>query len=299
MASLSNYIDPWLTGYAKSSRSRMGAEIRRFITWCDENHVALDDVRRVHIESYKRSLIELLGLQKTTAYGYVSTVASFYRYCVDEGVIDSDPTEHVKRGTRTRYSTSRWYTATQLHDLLDASRERADPDLHALIYLLALQGFRIGETVEILIDTMTEISGKTCVLLTHRKYSPGGQYVALSQPTIDAIAPLLAKRRTGKLLRFTSRSRYKRDIHVDPHRATVNLARWRLQQFLDAEDLPPINPHGLRHTFITLARDASIPDRDIMAAVGHIDPRMLAYYDRAHSSVDRQAAISLAASLDL
>jgi integrase/recombinase XerD len=50
-----------------------------------------------------------------------------------------------------------------------------------------------------------------------------------------------------------------------------------------------VSPHSFRHGFITIARNAGIPTRDIMSATGHADERMCAYYDRDPNNVARSA----------
>ncbi len=132
-----------------------------------------------------------------------------------------------------------------------------------------------------------------CVHLSSRKFASTGQDISLAPQTVAALAPLLTARATGYLIRIPHHGN-------DPPITTGDRARReavRLRRILagTCQDnvLPVITPHGLRHTFITLARDAGVPDRDIMAAAGWVDPRMITYYDRAHASVERNATHQL------
>ncbi|QAY33888.1 hypothetical protein ESN35_06675 [Bifidobacterium pullorum subsp. gallinarum] len=54
----------------------------------------------------------------------------------------------------------------------------------------------------------------------------------------------------------------------------------------------------MRRTFVTLARNAGIPDRDIMASGGWSSVAMLDRYDRERASVERHAGIALSAWLE-
>ena len=54
-----------------------------------------------------------------------------------------------------------------------------------------------------------------------------------------------------------------------------------------------ITPHSLRRTFCTLARDAGVSDRDIMAAGGWNSPQMLDYYDMARRGMNGEATEAL------
>ncbi len=58
-----------------------------------------------------------------------------------------------------------------------------------------------------------------------------------------------------------------------------------------------ITPHSLRHTFVTLAREAGVPLEDVQDAVGHADPRTTRRYDRARHNLDRSPAYALGAFL--
>jgi site-specific recombinase XerD len=56
-----------------------------------------------------------------------------------------------------------------------------------------------------------------------------------------------------------------------------------------------INPHSLRHSFITAALDAGVPLRDVQIAARHADPRTTTLYDRARNNLDRHPSYIVAA----
>ena len=51
----------------------------------------------------------------------------------------------------------------------------------------------------------------------------------------------------------------------------------------------------LRHACVTAALDAGVPLRDVQDAASHADPRTTMHYDRARTSLDRQATYIVAA----
>lgn len=57
--------------------------------------------------------------------------------------------------------------------------------------------------------------------------------------------------------------------------------------------------HGLRRTFCTLALDAGMAERDIMAACGWGTPAMVAYYDMANRAVTQQVGDGVAGLIGL
>jgi integrase/recombinase XerD len=76
----------FLAGYSGRTREAYTLDLRQFIRWCDEHRLGLFDVTRTHIELYARELEEL-GRAPATIGRRLSTLAGFYRYATEEGVI--------------------------------------------------------------------------------------------------------------------------------------------------------------------------------------------------------------------
>jgi integrase/recombinase XerD len=91
----------FVTGYA--SRLTRVAYVSDLSLWL--RHCALeglqpfDDVRRTHIERYAR-LLEEQHRSPATVGRRLSTIAGFYRWCVDEGLIEHSPAANVRRPRR-------------------------------------------------------------------------------------------------------------------------------------------------------------------------------------------------------
>ena len=56
-----------------------------------------------------------------------------------------------------------------------------------------------------------------------------------------------------------------------------------------------ITPHSCRATFITLALDAGVPERDIIDSTGHSDSSMVRYYDKNRGAIERNATHAVSA----
>jgi integrase len=56
-----------------------------------------------------------------------------------------------------------------------------------------------------------------------------------------------------------------------------------------------ITPHSLRHSFVTMALDAGVPERDIIDSTGHADSSMIRFYDRNRGGIERNATHAVAA----
>ena len=86
----------FLAGYRGLTREAYALDLRQFASWCRARSVALFAVRRADIESFAREL-EAMGRDRTTVTRRLSTIAGFYRYAVEEELLDRSPAAHVRR----------------------------------------------------------------------------------------------------------------------------------------------------------------------------------------------------------
>jgi integrase/recombinase XerD len=86
----------FLAGYRGATREAYRMDLRLFTAWCARQDTALFEVRRMDIERYARQL-EARGLARATVARRLSTVAGFYRYAEQEGLIVRSPAVHVRR----------------------------------------------------------------------------------------------------------------------------------------------------------------------------------------------------------
>jgi site-specific recombinase XerD len=70
--------------------------LRQFTSWCRARSLTLFAVRRADIESFTRDL-EARGRARATVTRRLSTIAGFYKYAVEEELLDHSPAAHVRR----------------------------------------------------------------------------------------------------------------------------------------------------------------------------------------------------------
>ena len=161
------------------------------------------------------------------------------------------------------------------------------PRAHALISLLVHNGLRIDEALSRDVEHLQTERGHQ-VLRLRRK---GGHIATapLAPPVTHALTVYLAGRSSGPLFRTRTGRR------VDEP------AAWRIIRRLAARaglaQAARINPHTLRHAFVTAALDAGVPLRDVQDAAGHVDARTTRRYDRARYNLDRHATYAVSAYL--
>ena len=89
----------FLAGYRGLTREAYALDLRQFTTWCRARSLGLFAVRRADIESFAREL-EARGRARATVTRRLSTIAGFYKYAVEEELLDHSPAAHVWGHTR-------------------------------------------------------------------------------------------------------------------------------------------------------------------------------------------------------
>lgn len=89
-------VASFLAGYGASTRTGYATDLRLFAEWCRSNGLDLFEVQRSHLELFGRSM-DARGLMASTIARRLSALASFYRYCEQEGHVDRSPATHVRR----------------------------------------------------------------------------------------------------------------------------------------------------------------------------------------------------------
>jgi site-specific recombinase XerD len=271
----------FLAGYRGLTRDAYALDLRQFTTWCRTRSVALFAVRRADIEGFARDL-EARGRARATVTRRLSTIAGFYRYAVEEELLDHSPAAHVRRPRLDYESHATALDRNELGALLVAAG-LGPPAEHALISLLALNGLRVSEATGADIEHLGIERGHRTLTITRK----GGKVVTipLAPRTARAIDLATGERCDGPIF-VTAGSR-----RLDRHgagRVVLKVAR-------RAGISKNVGPHTLRHAFITAALDAGVPLRDVQEAASHADPRTTMRYDRARGSLDRHATYIVAA----
>ena len=80
----------FLAGYRGLTREAYALDLRQFTTWCRTRSLALFAVRRADIEGFAREL-ESRGRARATVTRRLSTIAGFYKYAVEEELLEHSP----------------------------------------------------------------------------------------------------------------------------------------------------------------------------------------------------------------
>jgi site-specific recombinase XerD len=87
------------------TRQAYSTQLRLWFSWCRQHALdPLAEVRRPHVELYARDL-EARGLAPATVALKLVVITGFYRYCVEEQLLEHSPAVHVRRPKISQEST--------------------------------------------------------------------------------------------------------------------------------------------------------------------------------------------------
>ena len=255
-------------------------DLRQWAAWCTERSVALFGARRADIERFGRHL-EALGRARATIARRLCTIACFYRYAEEEGLIAVSPAVHVRRPRLDYESHATGLDRNEVGALLVAAG-LGEPYEHALLSLLALNGLRVSEAIGADIERLGLERGHRTLTIVRK----GAKVVTipLAPRTARAVDLAVGERSEGPIFITGDGTR------LDRHAAGRIVRRVARRAGITKR----VGPHTLRHAFITAALDAGVPLRDVQEAASHADPRTTMRYDRARVSLDRHATYIVA-----
>ena len=270
----------FLAGYSGLTRDAYQLDLRQWVQWCAERQVALFGARRADIEGFGRHL-ESLGRARATIARRLCTIACFYRYAEEEGLITSSPAVHVRRPRLDYESHATGLDRNEVGAMLVAAG-LGGPQEHALLSLLALNGLRVSEAIGANIEQLGIQRGHRTLTIVRK----GGKIVIipLAPRTARAVDLAIGERSEGPIFQAGDGAR------LDRHAAARIVRRVSRRAGITKR----VGPHTLRHAFITAALDAGVALRDVQEAASHADPRTTMRYDRARVSLDRHATYIVA-----
>jgi integrase/recombinase XerD len=244
----------FLAGYSGLTREAYELDLRQYTSWCHQHHLRLFQARRADIECFARDL-ETRGRARATITRRLCTIAGFYRYAVEEELLDHSPAVHVRRPRLDYESHATGLDRNELGALLVAAA-LGSPVEHALISLLALNGLRMSEATGASIQALGLERGHRTLVITRK----GGKVVTipLAPRTARAIDLAVGERVEGPMFIAPDGRR------LDRHGAARIVRRAARR----AAITKPVGPHTLRHAFITAAQMSRVASDAIFGGSG-------------------------------
>jgi site-specific recombinase XerD len=175
----------------------------------------------------------------------LGTVTGFYRYAVEEALIEHSPAIHVRKPRLDYESHAVGLDRNEVGALLVAAGLAGARD-HALVSLLCLNGLRVSEAIGSDIERLALERGHRTLTIVRK----GNKVVTipLAPRTARAIDLAVGERCEGPILLAADGTR------LDRHAAARIVRRLARRAGIAKR----VGPHTLRHAFITAALDAGV-----------------------------------------
>ena len=284
------------------TRSSYAGDLSIFLTWLAGRGKHPRDVSRPDIDRYRNWLAELIGPDgKPAANGRaryapatiarkLSAVRAFYNYLSERRVIPGSPAAGVKGPKLRREPRGRAITDDQVRRLLAVATERGH-ETEAMVCLLLLNGLRVSELCSADVEHLHREPGGGHSLVVRGK---GGKDVdvALNDRTERAVLKTVGARSQGPIFRRQDGRRLRAGApapRVPYNRQAVYrlLGELAEQAGLVGEgddQVDGVNPHRLRHTFVTLLLDRGVPLAAVQDAARHASSDTTRMYDRSRAA---------------
>lgn len=146
----------------------------------------------------------------------------------------------------------------------EVTRALATGDLKPLLVVLWETGCRPGEAAALTTEN-TDWGNSVARLKSHktRRHTGRDRVIVLTPPAVEALSRQRERYGTGLLFRTTAGKRF-----------CEQRINQRMQDIARRAGFP-VMAYSFRHTFITRALEAGIPDAQVAAMVGHTSPAMI------------------------
>jgi integrase/recombinase XerD len=266
---------------------------------------SVEDVRR-----WRDRLIED-GKKLGTVRHHLTVLRSLYKHLEREGFVERNPAAPVPLPALPDESVGRALTVKEVRYLLagpNRARVVGARD-YAMLLLLVRTGMRVSELCQLRVSSIRTAKGWR-VLEVRVK---GGRDRQLPLPddvwkSIEAYLTHPGEPKTTAAPGTASESMRRKLAHSDGERAwlfqpSVNYRTQVHDRPLTTRQVHSIvsryamlagikgkvSPHDLRRTFVTLALDQGLTPRQIVAATGHKDERMISRYDKGRENLEINA----------
>lgn len=240
--------------------------INRFYDWIDEEGLEVQHVRKVHINEYKKSMIEE-GLSSYSTSLYLTVCRKFFQAIEDETPNYRSPCRGIKGAKiNSRVFCRDSLTKKQIKDLFIAidgnKRDRA------MILLMVHCGLRTIEVSRSDIGDIRNQGNKEVLYIQGKGRTEKDDFVVLNGTVLKALRAYLKSRKGKKPEQPLFINEMK---NGGIHRMRPASISWVVKSYLRdiGIDDPRISAHSLRHSCATVAYDAKVPLEGIQSLMRH------------------------------
>lgn len=297
-------VAEWLERYAELRRPEVRPRTRalhdgyvRRIT-AALGGLQLQRLRPLHVRQFYREMADA-GLSPSTRQHIHHFFKAAAREALRLELIERTPFDVIDAPKGGRLVTPRVWEAGEIRAFLEAARSER---LYGAFYLMVTVGLRVGETMAL---QWKDLEGERLHVrrtVTFEKHTPvfgppktgrGDRILYLSEDVLEVLRERheqqvmerdVSPRWTDADLVFSTAV----GTAVDPHNV-----RRSFRRIVKAAKVPQIRIHDLRHTYITLARDAGLDAEVVAHRVGQDVRVTMQIYSKVTEARKRKAAKSL------
>jgi integrase/recombinase XerD len=261
-----------------------GRDLKRYLGWLEEHGTSeLAEIDRERITGFLGDF-QSLGLSAATLKRTISSLKSFHRFCVREGLAATDPTTLI-RLPKLPALLPVVLSIEQINSLLDQAFAPTPAGTRdkAMLELLYGCGLRVSELIGLNRSSVFAEDGFLRVLGKGSKE----RLVPLSGTAAQALGVYLA---TARELLHPKRVSFPADgsaifLNVRGTRITRQGVFGIVQRAGSNVGIDDLHPHTLRHTFATHLLEGGADLRTIQELLGHSDistTQIYTHVDRTH-----------------
>lgn len=213
------------------------------------------------------------GIKPATVYIRLSGVKTFFRYCLDEGFIERDPSESIPL-PNVKEQLPRYLEREQLIQLRELVKENIEH--RAIVEMLYATGLRISELAAI---NKEQIDWSERTILIYNGKGKKDRIVLFTRTAAEYLQAYLETRMDDLPYLFVNKSA------TGP--IVVRTIQLRFEKYREQLGFH-FSVHTLRHTFAAHLAQRGMPLVCIQQLLGHRDPNQTQLYARLYDDARKE-----------
>ncbi len=266
-----------LLDFTNAYSSRLTAEtialyksaIQSMLNHCNE---AYTNVTKKDIRSWMKEM-DSRGIRPTTIYTKLAALKTFYRYCLEDGLVEKDPTETIPLPARSEKMP--YYLEieqlTKLRSLLDHR-----PEERAIMEVLYATGIRVRELAAI---KKEDINWTERMIHVRNGKGKKDRIVLFTKVCAESMQRYLNGRTDDVPYLFVNRNKNGPVV--------VRTIQLRFEKYREQLGFH-ISPHTLRHTFAAQLARKGMSLSGIQQLLGHVSLQQSQLYARLYSHARKE-----------
>jgi len=237
-------------------------DLRLFAKWFESTNgdrFTPPAITPIDLREYKSYLLTVQEAKPATINRKLSTISAFCQWSVEQGLIESDPSQNISQVGEVSLAP-KWLTRSEQYALIRAVQKENNARDLAIIMVLLHAGLRVSEVSNLRLSD---------VKISERK---GSLTVRRGKGTKYRVVPLNADVRTALSAYLNERPHVDHD-YVFVGKRGEKLKPWGIQylagKYAYNAHLESVTPHTLRHTCGKNLIDAGVPLDQVATLLGH------------------------------